>query len=98
MSQNVSITIDEVKKLGVLSRIKLSDEEVVSLQGEMASILGYIKEIDGLSLDATASAKAERKNVWREDIDPLEPGTYTEKLLANAPSRDGNYLKVKKIL
>jgi Asp-tRNA(Asn)/Glu-tRNA(Gln) amidotransferase C subunit len=34
----------------------------------------------------------------REDVIVNKAGEYTEKLLGNAPSREGNYLKVKKIL
>ncbi len=34
----------------------------------------------------------------RDDADPHEAGLYTEDLLKAAPGRDGNYVKVKKIL
>ena len=37
-------------------------------------------------------------NVMREDVNPHESGLYTEKILEQAPTREGNYIKVKKIL
>lgn len=37
-------------------------------------------------------------NVMREDTEPHESGIYTEKLLSAAPQREGQYIKVKKIL
>jgi Asp-tRNA(Asn)/Glu-tRNA(Gln) amidotransferase C subunit len=37
-------------------------------------------------------------NVYREDVVRHEPDQYTEALLAEAPDRQGRYLKVKKIL
>ena len=37
-------------------------------------------------------------NVMREDKDPHEAGLYTEKILEQAPAREGDYIKVKKIL
>lgn len=37
-------------------------------------------------------------NVMREDGEPHESGLYTEKLLSAAPQREGQYIKVKKIL
>ena len=98
MSSSASITAEEVKKLAALSRIQLSEEEVSSLQAEMGSILGYINEINSLKVEASISAESDRRNIWREDVEPLESGTYTEKLLANAPAREGDYVKVKKIL
>jgi hypothetical protein len=34
----------------------------------------------------------------REDTDPHESGIYTDKITAQFPARDGDYLKVKQIL
>lgn len=96
MSTSTSITAEEVKKLAALSRIKLSEEEVSSLQGEMGSILGYVNEINSLSLESIVPVDTGRKNIWREDGPANETGAVTEKLLTNAP-REGNYVKVKKI-
>jgi Asp-tRNA(Asn)/Glu-tRNA(Gln) amidotransferase C subunit len=38
------------------------------------------------------------RNVLREDANPHESATFTEAILKNAPSRQGDYFKVKKIL
>lgn len=94
----MSITAEEVRKLAALSRIQVSDAEVVSLQGDMASILGYIEQINKANLETVADILPERRNVFREDGDANEPGSYTEKLLTNAPGREDDYVKVKKIL
>ena len=40
----------------------------------------------------------EVRNVFREDKDPHLPGEFTEDLLAEAPRRQDNFVKVKKIL
>jgi aspartyl-tRNA(Asn)/glutamyl-tRNA(Gln) amidotransferase subunit C len=93
----MSITSEEVKKLGSLSRIKLSDEETESLRSEMDSILGYVADINKLSLE-DVHEEADRRNVFRNDDDANVPGEYTEKLLTLSPDRDGQYVKVKKIL
>jgi Asp-tRNA(Asn)/Glu-tRNA(Gln) amidotransferase C subunit len=34
----------------------------------------------------------------REDVPENKTGEYTEAILQNAPAREGNWLKVKKIL
>ena len=94
----MAISIEEVRKLASLSRISLSPEEEVSMQQEIGSILGYVEQIKQINLDDKEKENTERKNIWREDIDAHESGAYTEKLLSNAPSREGNYVKVKKIL
>jgi aspartyl-tRNA(Asn)/glutamyl-tRNA(Gln) amidotransferase subunit C len=93
----MSITTEEVKKLASLSRIAVSDEEVESLRKDMDSILAYVEEINSAPL-ADIEVNHDRVNVFRGDDEANAVGEYREKLLANAPDRDGNYLKVKKIL
>ncbi len=38
------------------------------------------------------------ENVMREDADPHAADAFTDALLAQAPRKEGRYLKVKKIL
>lgn len=94
----MSITVEEVKKLAALSRIRLSPEEEISMQAEIGSILGYIEEINKVDLGTDEHIALERLNIMREDKNPNETGLCTEKLLASAPGREGNYVKVKKIM
>ncbi len=86
--------------LAKLARIEMGNEEAESLSGEFDAILGYVGEIKNLKLTAN-SYKLEAspiKNIMREDTNPHESGIYTEKFLAQAPAREGSYIKVKKIL
>ncbi len=97
----MSITPDELKNLAALARLPLSDEEIPAFQKDMDAILAYVAEINAVSSsdseDAVVSVP-EHHNVWRDDADANESGHYTEALLANAPAREGDYVKVKKIL
>lgn len=96
----MAISIDEVKKLAELSRIELSEEELEKMRGEIDSILEYVEAIREVPLPegVSPSPHLALENVMREDGEAHEPGAYTEKLLSQAPQRDGKFLKVKKIL
>jgi len=96
----MSIGADDVRKLAELSRIEFSDAEVVKLQGEIDSILSYIDTIRKVEMPegVAASPHLALENVMREDENPHETGMYTDALMNQAPRKDGNYLKVKKIL
>ncbi len=96
----MAITTEEVKKLASLSRIAVSDEEVESLRGDMESILKYIEEINTAPLENSVEDGLlhARRNVFRSDEKPNVSGEYTEKLVANMPDSEDNFLKVKKIL
>ncbi len=67
------------------------------MQSEISSILGYVEQINKADFGTDADLP-EHRNVWREDGEVNESGAYSEALLANAPAREGDYVKVKKIL
>ena len=97
------ITTKEIEHLAKLARIELLAGEALNLTREVDSILGYVGQITGASggLPEQAGIKKEMpilRNVMRDDAVTNTSGEYTEKLLNNAPSREGQYLKVKKIL
>ena len=77
--------------------MRISDEETKKLTVELDSILGYVGQIMNTTGDMTRAVPP-LHNVMREDVPQNKSGQYTESILANAPAREGNYLKVKKIL
>ncbi len=91
---------EEVQKLAKLSRVSISDTEAESLSHEFESILTYVGEIKnaGTIFDPKEESNLHLKNVLREDANPHDSGLYTESLLREMPSKEGQYLKVKKIL
>jgi len=96
---------EEVLKLAKLARIDLENGEAESLSGEFDAILGYVGEVKEVSSsprkdlgESLGLSSGTVLNVMREDINPHQSGLYTEKILKQAPAREGNYLKVKKIL
>ncbi len=94
------ITAEEIEKLATLARLSLSPEEKERMRGEVDSILEYVATIQKVSAGAgkrTPSIVAQR-NVMREDTNPHESGIHTEALVSSAPKREGDYIKVKKIL
>ena len=96
------VTSEEIEKLAALARIELSSEEKEKLRGEVESILSYVSQIQEISEGgekrAAPSFSGVPANVMREDASPHEAGRYTEALLAAAPERKGEYIRVKRIL
>jgi len=93
---------EKVLDLAKLARIEMGDEEAESLSHEFKTILGYVGEVKGISPASHKATQDESdytlRNVMREDTNPHESGIYTEKILSQAPAREENYIKVKKIL
>lgn len=96
----MAVTKDEVKKLAELSRIALTEEETEKLRGEIDSILTYVDTIQKVELPEMpeGSVYLDIENVMRDDGEPHAPNAFTDAMLAQAPKREGRFIKVKKIL
>jgi len=90
--------IKDVKKLAELSRIHLNDTEAEELGKSLDSILHYVEQVKQVSSDTDIEASFPVVNVLREDINPNETGLNKEKLVNSASKREGDYVKVKKIM
>ena len=92
--------IDEgqVRHIAVLSRLKLSDQEVATFSRQLSAILAYVgklNELDTTDVEPTAHA-VPIQNAFRKD-EPEEPLSVDE-ALAGAPQRAGSFFKVPKVL
>ena len=91
------ISKQDVEKLAQLSRLALTEEEKAKFQGEIEAILGYVGKVKDMA-DAAPMPSFAQINNLREDAVLHKTGEYTEKLLSEAPEREGDFVKVKKIL
>jgi aspartyl-tRNA(Asn)/glutamyl-tRNA(Gln) amidotransferase subunit C len=94
----MSISDAEVRKIAKLARLRLSDEDVRLYGGQLTKILDAMAELGSLDTSAVepTTSVLGTVDVMRED----EPRPFDgrERLLANAPDRDGPYFKVRKVI
>ena len=85
---------DQVLHVARLARLRLTEEEVERMTGELSSILDHIEKIGELDLDdvAPTSHVTELENVLRAD-EP-RPSLPREPALAEAPDTDGEGFRV----
>lgn len=92
------ITPDLVRHLGVLARIRLSDEEVERLTGELDVIVDNIAKVSQVATpDVPATSHPiPLRNVFRPDV----PGDMltVEQVLQNAPDAADGRFRVTAIL
>lgn len=89
----------DIEKLAQLSRIKLSEQEKNSFFKEIDSILDYLSQIrEAGGGEKGVADTVVTKNVLREDENAHEEGVFTESILKASPDREGNFVKVKKII
>jgi aspartyl-tRNA(Asn)/glutamyl-tRNA(Gln) amidotransferase subunit C len=88
----------EVRKVAKLSRLELSEAEVEEFTGQLRAILDYVAKMNELDTEGVEPLAhcLPVSNVFRADC--VKESLGTEKTLANAPERDGEFFKVPKIL
>jgi aspartyl-tRNA(Asn)/glutamyl-tRNA(Gln) amidotransferase subunit C len=90
---------NDVLKLAALSKLRLSEDEIVKLQAELSEILNYVEILDGVDvsgLDPTYQVSG-LKNVMRDD-NIRDYGYETTALLKNAPATQDRHFKVRRVL
>lgn len=93
------ISAAEIRKLAVLSRLRLSDKEIEGYQADLSAILSYVeilKDVDVSGLEPTSQVTG-LTNVMRKD-EPLDYGVSADELLKNAPATQNHQFKVKRII
>jgi aspartyl-tRNA(Asn)/glutamyl-tRNA(Gln) amidotransferase subunit C len=85
---------EQVLHVAKLARLRLTDEEVERMSGELSTILGHIETISELDLDGVAptSHVVQLENVLRED-EP-RPSLPRERALDPAPDASDEGFRV----
>lgn len=93
------LTRDDVLKLAQLARLRLSDEEVEEFRRELAEILGYVAQLDGVDVSGLepTSQVTGLTNVTRDDV-TIDYGYAPEDLLQNVPTTEADQIKVKRMI
>ncbi|MEX2452175.1 MAG: Asp-tRNA(Asn)/Glu-tRNA(Gln) amidotransferase subunit GatC [Rhodospirillales bacterium] len=89
---------ETVRRIAYLARIRVPEESLDGLAGELSGILGWIEqlnEVDTTGVEPLASV-AEVTLPRREDI--VSDGNYPERVLANAPESDDGFFAVPKVV
>jgi aspartyl-tRNA(Asn)/glutamyl-tRNA(Gln) amidotransferase subunit C len=92
------ITSDEVRHLSVLTRIGMTDEEVELMRDQMSNILDNIdvlNQVDTEGVEPTAHS-VDVVSVMRDD--EVTNDKFVDEMMANAPQRDGNHIRVRSVL
>ena len=88
----------DVKYVAKLARLKLTPEEEKKFAGQLAAILEYMEALKAVDIDGVepTSRAVALQNVLREDaVEPFDGG---RDILSNAPDRDDDYFKVRKVI
>lgn len=93
------LTREDVLKLARLSRLHLTDEEILRFQKEVGAILDYVEMLQAVYLDKIEPTYQVTglESVTRPD-EIVDYGMNQKQLLKNAPKTEGGHIKVRRML
>ena len=94
----MGITRAEVRHIALLARLSFSDVEEEAFAEQLDHILGYFQRLNDLNTDQVEPTAhiTPMATPFRDDV--VENAPASEQWLANAPARDGAFVKVPKII
>ena len=105
---NIEFTKKDLEDVATLSRLHLKEDEKEKFLGQMKEVLEYVGQVSEMASENVENSgganygkqfeNSVNKNVVREDIVLNEANSNTEDLLNNAPTREGNFVRVSQVL
>ncbi len=94
----MTLTNDDVAKVALLARLRLSPDEIALFTGQLNTIVDFVAQLqepDTSGVEPLAHG-VEVRNVFRDDA--VGPALPREKALANAPKRNDEGFLVPAVL
>ncbi len=94
----MSVDHATVKRVARLARLKVNDEDVPRLAGELNAILGFIEQLNEVDVSGVEplTSGVTMKMKMRED--QVTDGHYPQKIVANAPAQEDAFFMVPKVV
>ena len=94
----MSVDTETVKKIARLARIAIDDAEAEKMVGELNGILEWVEQLGEVDVTGIEPMTAVIANKTRLRDDVVTDGNVRDKVLANAPAREGSFFGVPKVI
>ena len=87
-----------VRRIALLARIRVQENEIPKLQDELNGILGWIEQLNEVNIEGIEPLAGASTMALRMRDDVVNDGGYPDDILSNAPDRAGNFYAVPKVV
>ena len=94
----MSVDTETVKKIARLARIAIDDAEAEKMVGELNGILEWVEQLGEVDVTGVEPMTAVIANTTRLRADVVTDGDVRDKVLANAPAKEGSFFGVPKVI
>lgn len=92
------LSIDEVRHVATLARLRLTDEQLERYRGQLSTVLDHIAKLSELDVEGVEPMAHPSDLTNRFDADVPGQMLPRAKILGMAPATEGDYLAVPKVL
>ena len=102
----MSLDKDDVRKIAYLARIRVPDDALGPLAGELSNIIGWVEQLSEVSTDGVEAMTSVADMTWPRRDDAIADGDCADDILANATEPEkasgtaaaGGFFTVPKVL
>jgi aspartyl-tRNA(Asn)/glutamyl-tRNA(Gln) amidotransferase subunit C len=87
-----------VRRIATLARIRMEEPEVEQLVGELNAIFGWIEQLNEVDVSGVEPLTGGAHMALKMRDDVVTDGGYPERILFNAPDRNGDFFAVPKVV
>jgi aspartyl-tRNA(Asn)/glutamyl-tRNA(Gln) amidotransferase subunit C len=92
------LSLEEVRHVAALARLKLSDEELELYRTQLASVLEHIARLQRIDVEGVEPLAHPHDLTARLEADEVAPSMPRQRVLEIAPAVEETYLAVPKVL
>ncbi len=95
----MSVDKSTVQRIASLARIRVPEEELETLAGELSQILDWVEQLEEVDTDGVTPMASSAEGMelrWRDDV--VTDGDKADDVLANAPDTRNGYFVVPKVI
>ncbi|MEJ2626366.1 MAG: Asp-tRNA(Asn)/Glu-tRNA(Gln) amidotransferase subunit GatC [Pseudolabrys sp.] len=94
----MSVDDATVRRIAHLARIKVEDDEVAHLKGELNAILAWVEQLQAVDVDGVEPMTSVTPMKMKMREDKVTDGEIVDQVIKNAPMSDDGFYLVPKVI
>ena len=94
----MSVDQASVRKIAHLARIKVPEDELASLQGELNAILAFVETLNEVDVSGVEAMTSVMPMPMKKRADVVDDGGIADLVTRNAPASEDGFFMVPKVI
>jgi aspartyl-tRNA(Asn)/glutamyl-tRNA(Gln) amidotransferase subunit C len=94
----MSVDAETVRRIAHLARIKVTEAEVLPLQGELNAMLAFVEQLSEVDIEGVEPMTSVMPMTMKRRSDVVDDGEIADDIVKNAPATEGHFFLVPKVV